>query len=110
MPIGLIGEGLPPVLLYQPKLLEDVDVVPLEAVVAADVLPLPRLLELPPDILGVSLSVLEEVVADEGGRGIYEGRGPAFLKSYEVLGGILFMLIVFLPIILLFWAPLPSID
>jgi len=49
MPIGLTGDGLPSDLLYEPKLLEDVDVVPLEAVVAADVLPLPRLLELPPD-------------------------------------------------------------
>jgi hypothetical protein len=72
MLIGLTGNRLPSALLYKPQLLEDVDVVPLEAVVAADVLPLPRLLEFPPDLLGVSLAVLEEVVADE------EGNPPLF--------------------------------
>jgi hypothetical protein len=108
VPIGLTEDGLPSALLYQPKLLEDVDVVPLEAIVAADVLPRPRLLELPPDLLGVPLAVLEEVVADEEGRGIYEGRGPAFLKSYEILGGILFMLIVS-PLIILLFCVLPSL-
>jgi len=68
MPIGLTGNRLPSALLYKPQLLEDLDVVTLEAVVAADVLLLPRLLEFPPDLLGVSLAVLEEVVADEEGN------------------------------------------
>jgi len=68
MPIGLTGNGLSSNLLYEPQLLEDVDVVPLEVVVGADVLLLPRLLEFPPDLLGVSLAVLEEVVADEEGN------------------------------------------
>ena len=68
MPIGLTGDGLLSCLLDELQLLEDVDVVPFEAVVGADVLPLPRLLELPPDLLGVSLAVLEDVVADEEGN------------------------------------------
>ena len=65
VPIRLIWDGLPPGLLYQLQLLQDVDVVPLEAVVGADVEPAPGLLELPPNLLGVALAVLQKVVADE---------------------------------------------
>jgi len=65
MPIGLTGNGLPPGLLDQTQLLEDVDVVSLEAVVAAEVLPLPRLLELPPDLLGEPLTMAQQVAPDE---------------------------------------------
>jgi len=76
VPLWVARNLLSPSLLDEPQLLQYVDVVPLEAVVAAGALPLPRLLELSTDLLGVSIAVLEEVVADEEGRGIPEGRGP----------------------------------
>lgn len=73
MPVGLTGDGLPPGPLYESQLLEYVDVVSLEAVAGADVSPLPGLLEFPPDLLGVALSVLEEVAPDEEAGGVDEG-------------------------------------
>ena len=73
VPVRLTGDGLPPGLLYQPQLLQDVDVVSLEAVAGADVPSLPGLLELPPYFLGVALSVLEEVFTDEEAGGVDEG-------------------------------------
>ena len=73
MPVGLPGDGLPPGLLDEPQLLQYVDVVALEAVVGADVSPLSGLLELPPNLLGVALAVLQQVAADEEAGGVDEG-------------------------------------
>jgi len=73
VPVGLTGDRLPPRLIYEPQLLEDVDVVALEAVAGSDVSPLPGLLERPPHLLGVTLPVLQQVVPDEEAGGINEG-------------------------------------